>query len=435
MTSEVSRFEGALRRAGSCYITRMLSRFVASTGSPRSPVVEDPTTIEDVRCVVRLRGGRELVVATEIGGGVRVLGDRGRLAKRALAQLSFHDVVSGHVLELDTDELHVFDLHTLEMLPDAPGVNDALYLYGAMRGPYPAKLDTPVASVDGQLTVTRADLLDGLIDGVAKAFRYAPEPYGSRCVYAVLPGERADVIDTGRGIVLALPLAPGWLLDCPVPNDLIVAQMLYDVLSALRTELPSGLDASLPVPDRASYERTLVAAGWRIEGDEAVRAKGRGILGSLLRGDERKKLPRQGTLEELVAEATAVLSRMPDVPTAEARALRRRFAHATARALPSVSPPIRAVGVSPSPAAPPVATARVAARLRVAADRSEWMKDFVDAHRSPSRPAPRLSTPARAVAPAAQPTWMDDFVVSEGDVADPVETPPSNPPDWSKDFD
>jgi hypothetical protein len=419
----------------------MLSRFVASTGSPRGPVVDDPTTIEDVRCVVRLPGGREVVIATELGGGVRVLGDRGRLAQRARTQLSFHDVASGHVLELDADELHVFDLHTVEMLPDAPGVNDALYLYGAMRGPYPAKLDAPVASVDGQLTVTRADLLGGLVDGVAKAFRYAPEPHGSRCVCALLPGERADVIDTGRGIVLALPLAPGWLLDCPVPNDLIVAQMLYDVLSAMRTEPRIGLDDALPVPDRASYEQTLVAAGWRIEGDEAVRAKGRGIFGSLLKGDERRKLPRQGTLEELVAEAAAVLSRMPDVPTAEARSLRHRVAHATGRALPLVSSPIRAVPVSPaaavlpSHAAPPVATAAVAARPRVATDRSEWMKDFVDAHRSPSRPAPRLSTPARAVAPAAQPTWMDDFVVSEEDAPDPAETPPSKPPDWSKDFD
>jgi hypothetical protein len=47
------------------------------------------------------------------------------------------------------------------------------------------------------------------------------------------------------------------------------------------------------------------------------------------------------------------------------------------------------------------------------------MKDFVDAHRAPGKPAPRVVSPSRAVAPKKQgPAWMDDF-------ADPDKKKPS----------
>jgi hypothetical protein len=424
----------------------MLTRFVASAGSRRDPIADDPATVEDVRCLVRLRGSRgerELVIATELGGGIRVFGDRDRLPHRARAQLAFHEVASGRVLELDADELHVLDLQTLELLPDAPGPNDALYLYGAMRGPYPAVLGEPAAAVDGQLTVTRADLLGGLIDGVGHAFAYAPDAHGARCVHALLPGARAAEIDRGHGIVLALPLVPGWLLDGAVPNDLVVAQILHDVLGALRADLGTQADAApLPVPSRAALERRLVAAGWRIEGDEAVRAKRRGILGSLLKGEDRWALPRQGTLDELVAEAKAVLARVPDVPTAEAVALRRRSARPASAPGPVATVPTVAVAGIPhvvAAIAPPGPAASApgpsAPRPRVATERTEWMKDFVEAHRSPARPPPRLATPARAISPAAIPPWMADFDEPDppSDPDPPAETAP--PRDWSKDFD
>gem|GEM_PF-2403330 len=406
----------------------MLSRFVGSAGAPRDKVLDDPALVEDIRCIVRLRGDRELVIATELGGGIRVFQNRECLAQRARSQLSFHDVASSRVLEIDADELYIFDLQTLEMLPDAPGLNDALYLYGAMRGPHPARLDGPEAPVDGQLTVTRADLLAGLIAGHANAFCYAPDQHGSRCIHALLPGERADQIAAGRGIVLALPLVPGWMLDSPVPNDLVVAQILHDVLRALRTD-GLGADAPpLPVPDRAAFERQLVAAGWRIEGDEAVRAKGRGIIGSLLKGEERRRLPRQGTVDELIEEAKVALSKIPGTPTPEAAALQRRTTRSIAPPPVANTPHVPVTAPTPSVVVPPSA----APRPRVESDRTEWMKDFVDAHRSPSRPAPIVSTPASVVSSAAKPSWMDDFDGSEDDAPDPE---PARRPDWSKDFD
>ena len=379
----------------------MLTRFVPSVAPAREAVGGEPAAIEDVRCVVRLRGAggiREHIVGTDAHGNVVVTGDRGRLGQRARGELAFHDTAtSGRVLEMDTDALYIFDLQTMEMLPDAPGPNDALYVYGVLYGPYPEYVDAPVVPVEGQLTVTRADLLGGLVDGAAMAFAYPPDEHGSRCVHAMLPGERGDAIETGRGVILGLPLVPTWLPECPLSNDVVVAQLIYDVLSALRADL--GVTQPLPVPNRAALEAELIAQGWTIEGDEATRAK-KGFMASL-RGSEKKQLPRQGTLDELVAEARAVLSRMSGVPTPEAQALRRRMQRMQTA---PVSPKIP-VAAAPPPSLP----ARAQPVPKVRTDKSEWMKDFVDAHRAPSRPAPRVSTPARAVSHKATPAWMEDF--------------------------
>lgn len=371
---------------------------------------------ENVRAVLMI-GDDELIVATDAVGTVCVTGDRDALPRRAQAQLAYHDVAtSRRVLDVRAQELYILDLQTIEMLPDAPGLNDPLYVYGLMYGPYPTKQD--VVAVEGQLTVTRADLLGALVDGVDMAFAYPPDAHGSRAVHALLPGEAADMIALGRGIVLALPLAPPWLPDCPTSNDLVAAQLIHDVLVALRAEL--RVDTPLPVPSRAALEADLIAKGWRIEGDTALRPKSTGVLGAL-RGAEKKVLPRQATLDELVAEARAVLEKMPGVPTPEANALRARRAPAPM----VIKTPIPTTVAPVPPSAQP--------RPRVVTNTSEWVKDFVDAHRSPERPAPVVSTPARAISKAATPAWMEDFAPPE-DEPQSAEKVPAAKPDWSSDF-
>jgi hypothetical protein len=347
------------------------------------------------------------------------LGERDALPRRAQVQLAYHDVATTkRVLELRAQELYIFDLQTIEMLPDAPGLNDPLYLYGHMYGPFPTTRE--VIPVEGQLTVTRADLLGALVHGVEMAFAYPPETTGSRAVHALLPGDAADMISLGRGVILALPLAPTWLPDCPLSNDLVVAQLLYDVLVALRSEL--RVDGALPVPNRAALEADLVAKGWRIEGDEAVKPKSTGLLGAL-RGAEKRQLPRQATLDELVAEARAVLTKLPGVPTAEALALRALVGS------------VQRTPVIKTPGAPtPVSLPTRSPTPRVAADRSEWVKDFVDAHRAPSRPPPRVSTPARVISKEATPAWMNDFAEPAEPADDSSDEQPAPKPDWSSDF-
>src|SRR5262245_1927384 len=136
----------------------MLPRFfIASTRStPRPPERDDPALIDDVVAVIRLDGRpgrRELVIGTDLGGRLRVIDASARraLPARAQAQLASHEVASSRTLTLDASELYLFDLQMVELLRDAPGLGDPLYLYGALRGPYPAALDAETGAVDGQL--------------------------------------------------------------------------------------------------------------------------------------------------------------------------------------------------------------------------------------------------------------------------------------------
>jgi hypothetical protein len=393
----------------------MLSRFVRSPTSTPSEWADDPALIEDVRGIVTLRGSRgthELLVGTQADGALSVVElDRSQLSQRVLAQLAFHEVASGRSVTLDVAELYVFDLQVLELLMDAPGVNDAMYLYGALRGPYPATKGSPVSTIEGQLTVTRSDLLSALVDGTRDAFAYRPEGHGSRCVHALLPGERAEILDGGQGTVLAFPLAPVWTLDSLVPNDRVAGQIFYDVLHALYRDLREPLE--LPVPSRAAVAAELQAEGFTIEGDTAVRTKRSGILGALMPEREKRTLPREGSLDEYVRAAGVAIGKL-GVPTPETLALRRRRGAVAPAATPSRTIPVPA-------ASPPTTTSTESRqpRPRVEPGATDWMKDFVDAHRAPGKPAPRVVSPSRAVAPKKQgPAWMDDF-------ADPDKKKPS----------
>jgi hypothetical protein len=359
-----------------------------------------------VRGLVTLRGSRgthELLVGTQADGALSVVeNDRSQLSQRVTAQLAFHEVASGKKLTLDVAELYVFDLQVLELLMDAPGINDAMYLYGTLRGPYPATKGSPVATVEGQLTVTRSDLLSALVDGTHDAFAYRPEGHGSRCVHALLPGERGDVIDGGHGSVLAFPLAPAWTLDSLIPNDRVASQIFYDVINALYRDLKEPLE--LPVPSRATIDAELKADGFTIEGDTAVRSKRSGILGALMPEREKRTLPREGTLDDYIRAAGLALGKL-GIATPETLALRRRRGVITPA--PSASRPIpTAVASTPKP---PAASEGRQPRPRVETQPTDWMKDFVDAHRVPGRPAPRVVAPARAVTTKKSPAWMDDF--------------------------
>ncbi len=409
----------------------MLPRFFipSSRSTSAEPTRDEPRVFEEIVAKVSL-GPVDMFVGTDGAGRLRAVDASARreLPARAQGQLAFHEVASNRSLAIDATELYLFDLQMVELLRDAPGLNDPLYLYGVLRGPYPGALDTETAAIEGQLTVSRGDLLAGLIDGVERAFSYERSESGARCVHALLPGETADVVEGGRGLILAFPLAPTSLMG-GFANDLIAAQIFYDVLGAMRAEL--GVTGPLPIPNRSALEDRLQADGWTIEGDTATRRAGKGVVASLLgRGQERRSLPRQGTLEDYVAEATAMLARL-GAPPPTTVALRRR---AMPRAETRATPPTRTTPPSPPapvPPPPPVSTARP----RVATPQSEWIQDFVDAHRAPDRPPPQLRRPARAVAPdpEQEPDWLDDFA----EVPDAGEDPPQNnpAPDWSKDFD
>ncbi len=364
-------------------------------GSARSAVrearVDRPAELDEIAATLTV-GDTELIVGLDAGRALKVVSAsaRAELPPRAKAQLAFHEVAGRRPTTIRAREVYVFDLQMVELLRDAPGLNDPLYLYGTLRGPYPDALTRGATAIDGQLTTTRGNLLEGLIGGVATPFVHEPRTEGCHAIHAMLPGDRAEEIAAGRAVIAAFPVATT-SLSGGAANDLLVAQIFHDVLAALRAELGVVAAEPRPVPSRPALEERLIREGWRIDGDDAIRGGKRGVLASLFGSEERKRLPRQATLDEYAREATALLAAMTGWPTPEALALRGLLR-------PSASPPIPRAAPPPPPPPPlPVVP-------EVRTPSTEWMKDFVDAH-----PRPVVRSPSRAVTPPASPSWMDDF--------------------------
>jgi hypothetical protein len=406
----------------------MLRYFVPAPGE----VVETraagaPDAIDHVLSVLSVHPGSgepvEWLVGLDFVGALHFvpLADRAALSPRAQSQLAFHEVAGAPPRRLDVEELHVLALELLEQGSDAPGLDDPVYLYGRLYGPLPATPGMPIRAVAGQLTVTRSDVLDGLARGLAHPFVCTGSATAARCFGALVPGDRPEAVARGRGAVLVVPVMPA---DLDLPNganEALVAQLLSDVLHAMQADLRAqgrkdGLAARpLPVPSRAAVADRLVQAGYTLEGAVAVkRSTALGGLVGMLGGGERVVLPAEADVDGFAALAREVLGSLPGWPSAQSTAL----AHRTCGHPPS---PLRAASLgsaraqaTPSPAAAPPATRPITPRAST--PRSEWMQDFVQAHRSAGGgQKPRLTPAQKAVAPGRTPEWMKDFEHPEDD--------------------
>ena len=294
-----------------------------------------------------------------------------------------------------TSEVFLFDLQLLEQPAGAPGWNDPVYLYGRMYGPYPESAGERPVGVEGQLTLTRGDLLQGLVDEAAGAFRCAgtgdAEGQARRCFHMMLPGDAEAEIRGGSGLILSYPLLPAELITDDVSNEIVVSQLLFDMLSALKEDLEReqaehplrGL--TLPVPSRASLEQQLRSQGYEIEGDTAFRkaASGEGFKGLLASvfgalTSESVELPPEADIDEMLDLANRVLKSLPGWPPPRAQALRERVRPAPARNNAGlVRPgPYRTPQLT-APIPPPV---RPPQPVRRSSEPPEWMKDFMSAH-------------------------------------------------------
>jgi hypothetical protein len=213
-----------------------------------APRVDRPDDLRDVIALVTLhteRATEELVIGLDSGRVIRVVASRD-LPARARAQREFHERTRPR-LALHADELYVMDVQAVERLPDAPGVDDPLFLYGVLRGPYPEGLIDGVYGIEGQLATTRRPLLDGLAFGIERSFLYESGQCGTTCTHAALPVDVA----ASRSLVLAFPLVP---MGDDGSNELVAGQLIHDVLGAMRTDLGDNLAADpVPVPNRRQY--------------------------------------------------------------------------------------------------------------------------------------------------------------------------------------
>lgn len=337
------------------------------------------------------------------------------LAADVRTELSHAELTrGGRPRRVTASEIYLFDLQLLEQPLQTPGVNDPVYLYGTLYGPLPGD-----RGVRGQLTVTRADVLAGIVHGVEHAFRYG----AARCFHLVLPGERAEDLLRGCGPIVAYPLMPAELALADASNEAVVAQLAYDLLSALQADVRKEGAASplasmtLPVPSRYAFEQALELQGYEIDGEVARKRANGGVIGSLfgrLLGD-RVELPPEADVPGYAELIREVLATVPGWPDARARALATCLAGNVAPA------PLRPAATP----APRPAPARPAAPPRPAPPPSraqDWMQDFLQSH-----PGPTRLTSARR-----RPAWMEDFAAPSSS-SRPVEAQASRP-DWMKDF-
>ncbi len=381
---------------------------------PTKSRIERPDEIRDVLAVVRLRGGgvRELVIGLDLGRVIRVVGTRD-LPSRARKQLAYHEE-HRPIVTIRADALYVMDVQAIERQPDAPGADDPLFLYGVVRGPYPEALSTGVAGIEGRLATTRGPLLDGLLGGIERAFVYEHGRCGTSCTNVALP---FDAASSQRAVVLAFPLVP---MGEDGSNEVVAAQLIHDVLGAMRTDLGDDLATDpVPVPNRTTYENELVAAGWKIKGDVATRRAGRGRgLASLFTPARHQKLPAEASLDDYATLIAKHLARLPSWPNPARSLLRAKLGIGRVRKRTKTQPPpatkpprgrkrkkAKPRAAPPPPPPPSRRRPRTTARGLTAPKRAEWIRELVEDHVKPSRARPRVTTPARATG-SRVPKWM-----------------------------
>jgi hypothetical protein len=396
----------------------------------------------------RLEGLVEWAIVVDGEGRLHALdaGQRSAFPSDVQAQLAFNEVARAtSARTLDLAAFYLFDLDVAEQTSDQPGLNDPVYLYGTLCGPYGATVQETPTATEGQLTLTRTDLLEGIVRGADHAFRYAG-PAGRpgaacRCFHLMLPADREQQIQTGHGIALAYPLLPAALLTSNPANEIVMNQLVFDMLTALKNDATKSNEENplrtqlLPVPSRSLLEQELVKQGFRIEGNAAVKTpQATGMVGELLLavfGDYVKKrveIPPEATIDQFVDIARTSVAALRDWPSSRSSSLQARLKP------PRVSTtPTPGLGLTPPPPQPPPAARRPAEpsgpppRPRIYTPRKkdtpDWMEDFVAAHRQPGRPAPKLTrvdrldkpqktaeTPKTAKkAKHSKPAWMKDF--------------------------
>src|SRR5262249_50279233 len=149
-----------------------------------------------------------------------------------------------------------------------------------------------------------------------------------RCFHLLLPGDREEEISRGSGIILAYPLLPPELILTDVSNEFVVSRLLYDILIAIKEDLEREQVAHpmrssvLPVPSRMNLEQELMAQGYEIKGDAAVKKPGGGggfqgflstVFGPLM--SDRLDLPPEGEADDFLNLAVIALNTLPGWPS------------------------------------------------------------------------------------------------------------------------
>jgi len=373
------------------------------------------------------------IITVDGRGGLHALRyeNRETFPEALQSELAYQELISGQPRRtLQLSEFYLIGARYLDQPAQAPGPNDPVHLYGTLYGPYKGVQDSEIQAIEGQLTLTRADVLDAIINGAPHAFRY-PSPSGEdrnapRCLHMMLPADREDAIVEGRGIAFGYLLMPSDLMLSDAANEVLTSQTIYELLSALKHDLRKEsiqhplCTATLPVPSRPMLERQLETEGYKIQGNEAIKqaTSSSGFTGFLAAvfgtNEKRLTLPPEGRLEDFLRLAHVTLAALAGWPTPRVAALRQRSDASKLspqRPVPkpaSVPPSVRVEPPGPAPAAspdPPQKQPQIWKKPESKKTKPEWMKDF---QQTDSEPAKRPEKPAKPKGPK-RPDWMKDF--------------------------
>ncbi len=392
--------------------------FVARSGAATAPENAEPAPILQIIDSF-IVGGRHIsemdcVVGVDAGGDLQVCGpaDIREMDEVLQGQLAFNELsaTAGRRL-LSISKFFLFACQLVEQPGDSPGINDPVYLYGKLFGPFP---EFGFNGIEGQLTVTRADILNGLIEGGKYAFTYAVGTnhalLPTKCHHFMVPCDNDAELAKGSGVVIVYPLPTAELAANDPSNELTTKQILFDILQALQKDLHKNnlhsrfTEIELPVPSMSALKNNLEQRGYAIKGNTAIRklpVKGVGdpivdgvldhLYGKITK--DKLELPREGTVSDFVDLA--------------------KFA------MQSISgwPPQRSKLVA--------ALSRVASSEEISRASQSILQDPSRSQKTPQRPFQVGNSAAKV-----------DFTANANSVAKPVAKPASysGPPTWTKDF-
>jgi hypothetical protein len=425
--------------------SRPLPRYFVSRSDSESSEQSFISTLEPVHAIDSFfLGGRHLaerewLVTIDAGGFLRALCDEelSELPEVVQQDLAFNEVIgSAASRSMDGIEFYTFHLEALEQPPETPGLNDPVYLYGTLYGPFPSASGENQRGIQGQLTVNRLDLLAGLVNSAPYSFHYQTGATGStsRCFNILLPGDREEEIARGKGLIMAYPLMPGEIGLGEPWNEFLVSNLIFDMLAALKEDLEQEKinhplrNMTLPVVSRFSLEKELESNGYTIKGEMAMRQPN---VGGLLPDILNKPLPRiltnaigkvikdkftlppEGNIDDFIALARDTLKNLPGYPTSRSKTLQNRVLMASVEARGGAN---RKHAAPPKPIKTPKGDLSSPQPVKQS-KKSEWMQDFIVTHRQPEQKAQTRLTNLKNVAekgqtakqPESKPDWMKDF--------------------------
>lgn len=419
-------------------MAQTMPRYFTARSGEQFPLVDPPPPIMQVidNFIV---GGRHLaemdaLVGVDAVGDLQLLSmSQARNFEEDLQkQITYNEVSSSEKRMLLLSRFYLFALQVLEQPGDSPGVNDPVYLYGKLFGSFPEHPQS--VCIEGQLTVTRAELLHAIATGFKHSFNYAAGTHQTaptRCCQLMIGADIETELSRGAGAVIVYPLPMAELAAADPSNELAVKQIVFDILQALKKDLEANKVRSrlskidLPVPSRRMLESSLESRGYAIKGNTATRklplaGPFDGVLERIygaISGD-KLDLPQEGSIQDFIGLAELAVQSIKDWPTERSKLVARLCRQASPEEISRASR-----NSDPLPAAKAIRTPRPSQVSAVDAAQMAAKDAKAVNHASAKNTAGAGRRSETGKVKSDPPAWMRDFMSTHKKASSAIITP------------